>query len=1350
MSKGSISLVRANPLLTTNVKLVVDTQYNLYLESYNSNSELSDKRFKKFMITNNSFLSQRIASFYKDIPTDIAFDVRNLTQSDAIQIDYDNQFDDIYYSGPRNVDDTRYTEEFQYNTTLKICSNNLPKYFFIFRIDGPGVDAVRNLDNLTGSNIDNIKTDYIQKFKVCSVFDLSPKSNLGKLWKKNYIDDDVLPVSPVEFVLKKYEFSKWKGYDYYSGGSVEKSFMLDDFMANQTTHFEFEKFISEGFKKNAVICSNITNVSYLFDDTNAAVFYKLGGIATDINYYETDYPFITDWIRQGKITGSQYNKVYDSISNSSYYTFNEHVPYRRKWTINRYSGFYVDDIIALDQVSPYVTVAFNIGAGIVIVDNKFEDGSSNPKSPVLGVWNPNLPIYLKIDNKHYLIEQQGDEYLLISDQLFNGTLDSIVTAAQKTVKIVYENVKFNPALSIQVDAPVYRSTLKYIDDTYYTNIKVSNYMSNSINVIKIEDKFYALKQDVKFGQTYYYLDTDEYITCDSEFLYRKLAFNDAETISMQVLNKDTHIAYFEIFLLQFTTVADFDFQRTNTRYAITENEKSNEVSYQRAFLHLLDVKDTSVPIDLYYEKYYNIWLDSAALGAAVPSYSQLFSGSSNYLLPLNSEYGTGDLYMFGNDSKLTKIWDVNQSIAKWGIHKSINNSSYPYKINNSLDVSGLFNFTPSIYDSVPNLRSMNLDYFYSRGSVGLNIINRTLLVHTADFFDIDYYKNPASQLDLFDYFFNIPSRYTYVDNVGTKFRNYEHERISYFSQSDLVNGPMVFHKGLSAYIQYVDTDNPNVAKSYKYSPADDLQDYGFSILFNTRYTTNTSLYGKAGIEIILNKIYKNLLINIYMYTDGSFSCVDYANRDTIYEMKNLVFNTGQIAVTDTPTGEIVSELSTKSITLKNIVNILNGTYLTYPEFSQGIQYTVVEDVKTYTVATVGVTVQGAQTKIQFTVSEDVEFKEGDWIYLMNTGQANLDNKNVQIIEKLNNRTIIFYEQGNYVVNVISPTLTFSKEKSIIPFRLKVINPDEIKVNPYVNIVSGDISCPVTPTNKFNIDSDIVININNEGLVPYVYVDDIISRRIKIQPEKELISYTDISKLNSILRYSGHYDPIVNNITLFKRTSLINYNTSTSATPYFAESILVDGFYYLILHFKENGTTLSNYLSVGDICQVMTLSSNIDNFKFKMSEVIKVEASTYFNIVSPGTSGYKVTLSIPYVTNPLAGITFTANPALSAPAVIDYAYNSFTLFTVKLFSTVYKNVEFAYDYADFATNKSMIVSKVYEGVNPLKTSNEVFKTTNKYPMIDEHGVTEVNRNLFKSSWDPEFYYKTVNNKYKLKT
>ena len=52
----SIYLLRSNPALSTNIKLVVDTQYNLYFESYSASPELSDQKYKKFQINSTSFL----------------------------------------------------------------------------------------------------------------------------------------------------------------------------------------------------------------------------------------------------------------------------------------------------------------------------------------------------------------------------------------------------------------------------------------------------------------------------------------------------------------------------------------------------------------------------------------------------------------------------------------------------------------------------------------------------------------------------------------------------------------------------------------------------------------------------------------------------------------------------------------------------------------------------------------------------------------------------------------------------------------------------------------------------------------------------------------------------------------------------------------------------------------------------------------------------------------------------------------------------------------------------------------------------------------------------------------------
>ena len=53
----SFSLLRTNVGLTANVKVVCDSNYNLYLESIDSAPELSISRLKKMQFNKNNFLT---------------------------------------------------------------------------------------------------------------------------------------------------------------------------------------------------------------------------------------------------------------------------------------------------------------------------------------------------------------------------------------------------------------------------------------------------------------------------------------------------------------------------------------------------------------------------------------------------------------------------------------------------------------------------------------------------------------------------------------------------------------------------------------------------------------------------------------------------------------------------------------------------------------------------------------------------------------------------------------------------------------------------------------------------------------------------------------------------------------------------------------------------------------------------------------------------------------------------------------------------------------------------------------------------------------------------------------------
>lgn len=1372
---GSISLLRANPALTTNVKLVVDTQYNLYLESYSANRELSDKKFKKFQITADSFLSQRIASFYAGMPTDIAFDVKNDIQPDVIQVEYNNQIDDIYYSGGRTVEDTRYLEEFQYNTTLKITPAKLPKFFMIFRIDGPGhEEMVYNGEIPVNVNNTSYASIYISNAKLITTFDLTPKTNFGRLWKKNYIDDDLLLRSPVELNFKPYEFSKWNGYDYYTGGTVSKSFFMNEYMQNQTTPFDFEAFITDGFKKNAVISSHYSNISFLYDDTVAGIFYK-SDTPGQFKYYEKEYPFITKYIQDGSIKTTQYIKTIEPVTNLIYYTFTEPVPYRRKWTINRYTGFYIDEILLTDTLSPYVPVEFKTGEGIYIVDNVFRASNSPTAlsvSPVKGTYDAQLPVYFKIGTQLFLIEFKEGVYSLISDTIFNGDIDTYILNAQKPIKIVYEND--NRSFFFPLEKDGFKSYLKNIDNTYYLNEKLIT-TGSAIFVIKIVDTYYRINYDNLKNALYIF--TDDYIVCDSSLIVRKLGFNNSKIENIQVLTKDNSITYFEIYQLQYTDISDWDFTRETTRYAQIEYNKNDSVSHARPFLYSLDIKDTNVPKDHYVEKYYKIWVEDWNTLVSTLLYDNQF------VLPLASEYAaSGDLYMLDKSNTLTRIWNINQSVAKWGIYKSINNMAYPYSINNSLDTCGLYNFTPNMYSSYVDAKEMTLDWFYTLGKPIIhtevyndlvffsnnkifNITERSLNIDlpriffpgffSAPFnlnlmykFDIEYYKNPKASIDYFDYIFNLLVPIDDVTGYPVTLQYYD--RAAHFTESDKVNGPSIFFKGLSAYIQYVDTVDPNTNRRFSVLPADDLNGYAFSILFSPKYTTSPLLLGKAGIEIILNKIYKNVLINLYVYTlPGTYTSLDYRERDSAYD-DSFVQYTGW----DDPTimaGYTFynSELPMQSLTLKTMTDILSGNKLTHPHFSQGIKYTVVENVTEYPIAAIECSYDITDNLSTVTISytKDIPLQHGDWIFLQNTTYSQFDT-NLQIITKNSNRSITVNVAGDQtipvsVMNTSLQAIVCTKEQSVYPFRLLVNTPDTIKINKFVNMVMGDTSCPVLPRNTFTNNIDIQIsNADYFNNVPHVYVDDNISRRINKAGTNNIeLPYSVIDKLPSIFRYSGDYEPILHGIDLFKQSLLTPYNNAylifdpVATKGLYLESNLIDNKYYISVHITDTFNQLFNPLynetkiKVGDIVYIYD-TPDFQWAQHRTAHVIDVSEST---IIPAGPDkSYRITLSI----------EFSVSPILSN---LDLVVLGKT-FDIFLFKYAPANTEFNFDYGDFGKIKELAIAKVYDGVNPLQSSNAIWKTTNKFPMIDEHGMTTISRNLFKSSWDPTFYHKTVSNKY----
>jgi len=284
LKRSSFGLLRTNPKLTTNIRIVADSKNKVYLESMDADPLLSKSIYKGFEVTGGSY-SRDIYRFYSQgtslLPSSIAYLLKEKDDSTKIQDRYKNQFDfDLYSMGFEPKNSRLFSEEFSIFFPLWIEKDLIPDYFVIFKIDGPAtINSKEFLQSNPGENLDTSSLledlttnptyffeNYIKGSKIIKTFDLTENSNIGK-YIRNHVSDDLFPESSIYASLQKGELSYWNGISYTNGGFAKKSqdIYLDYVLVDKTIT-ESDDFITTNFQKIGIVHPNILNLEFLFDD----------------------------------------------------------------------------------------------------------------------------------------------------------------------------------------------------------------------------------------------------------------------------------------------------------------------------------------------------------------------------------------------------------------------------------------------------------------------------------------------------------------------------------------------------------------------------------------------------------------------------------------------------------------------------------------------------------------------------------------------------------------------------------------------------------------------------------------------------------------------------------------------------------------------------------------------------------------------------------------------------------------------------------------------------------------------------------------------------------------------------
>jgi hypothetical protein len=264
-SDSSFSLLRANPKLSGNVKLTVDSSENIWLNSILSTKELSDDKYRKFPITANGSFASDLKKFFGDTstPPEIVFGIYqdNVTYTSSERT-LDKQYDTFYHYGMSLLVDKFYDEEFSFFAPLAI-KEDLPDYFAIFRVNGP-----LNTTTYNDFSSRNFAEDILSNSEIVKTYDLTENSAIGK-YLRNILSHPSRKKNDVSISLQADGYTTFNGISYEDGSFVQKGELLGDFFSQENPILSVDEFISLGFQRNKVISTSVINLEFLFDDDRA-------------------------------------------------------------------------------------------------------------------------------------------------------------------------------------------------------------------------------------------------------------------------------------------------------------------------------------------------------------------------------------------------------------------------------------------------------------------------------------------------------------------------------------------------------------------------------------------------------------------------------------------------------------------------------------------------------------------------------------------------------------------------------------------------------------------------------------------------------------------------------------------------------------------------------------------------------------------------------------------------------------------------------------------------------------------------------------------------------------------------
>lgn len=253
---------KTNVRLTGNIKLVLDSEGGLFLESINSNDWLSSSLFKGFKYNKNLEYNTNLRNFINQtVGISSLYDVVDTTRLKHTN-DLYKQHHYLYSSGIYSEESQLINENFRAFAPINIEEkSNLPEYFIVLKTSDKDATDINTI---------------LEKGSIVQVFDL--KEINERIFSK--IEDS--------YIISDLENINVCGYDIETGIHIIKSeSTLKQLTKNDQTIEETNNWLTNVYKRNGMLYTNIINMEFAFTDENVdGKFVKYSGFYISLNEYQ--------------------------------------------------------------------------------------------------------------------------------------------------------------------------------------------------------------------------------------------------------------------------------------------------------------------------------------------------------------------------------------------------------------------------------------------------------------------------------------------------------------------------------------------------------------------------------------------------------------------------------------------------------------------------------------------------------------------------------------------------------------------------------------------------------------------------------------------------------------------------------------------------------------------------------------------------------------------------------------------------------------------------------------------------------------------------------------------------------